>query len=226
MKAPRFTCTLLIVLASALPLSAADVVGVITGVDLDKKEVLIEGRGRARGKTLTLVLDADTQILFGKRAATAADLASGRRVNVEYEDRDGKQVARVLHVHGPKPTVAVVPADKGALTGIVRRVALTDREIVVIGPGAKGKETETTVAVPEAARILKDGKAVALESLKEEDLVSVVAENARRPADRAEHPDRPRRRRAFFRGPEGPSRPEAHRRRAATDGEAGAVRAI
>ena len=38
MKAPCFTFTTLLVLASALPLSAADVVGVITGVDLDKKE--------------------------------------------------------------------------------------------------------------------------------------------------------------------------------------------
>ncbi len=176
MKAPHFILALLTVLASALPLSAADVVGVITGVDLDKKEVSIEGRGRARGKMLTLVLDADTQVLFGKQAATASDLVNGRRVNVEYEDRDGKQVARVLHVHGPKPTASAVPTDKGALTGILRRVALTDREIVVIGPGEKGKETETTVAVPETARIMKGGKAVSLEALKEDDPISVAAE--------------------------------------------------
>jgi hypothetical protein len=57
------------------------------------------------------------------------------------------------------------------------RVALTDREIVVIGPGPGGEaETETTLMVPEEARISRGEKAVQLEDLKEGERVVVKTE--------------------------------------------------
>ena len=175
----RLVLTLLAGLACALPLSAAEMLGVVTRIDLEKKELALDGRGAARGKTLTLVVAEDTRVLFGKQAGAPTDLAAGKLVRVEYETRDSQQVAVVIHALGVKPKTAstpAVPADKGAIAGVLRRVALTDREVIVIGPGEKGKETETTVAVPESARITKGGKAVTLEALKEDDQVSIVAE--------------------------------------------------
>ena len=66
------------------------------------------------------------------------------------------------------------PAD--AVTGVLRRVAYSDRELVLIGPGPKGQETETTVAVPETARIVKNGKDATLDDLKEGEAASVQIE--------------------------------------------------
>ena len=57
--------------------------------------------------------------------------------------------AAELRVVAASPA-ANVPANADAVTGVLRRVAYSDREVVVIGPGPKGTETETTVAVPEA----------------------------------------------------------------------------
>ena len=54
--------------------------------------------------------------------------------------------------------------------------SLTDREVVVVGPGAKGPETETTIAVPETARVLRDGKAIPFDELKEGEGVTVSVE--------------------------------------------------
>ena len=175
----RFThpfLTALCGLLFSLPASAAEIVGVIARVDPGKSQVVVDGRGKGRGEAMTFVVDADTQVLFGKLPASLADVPVGRRVHVAYEMRDNHMTARVIRVNGAKPKTAIPSADSGAITGVLRRVALTDREVVVIGPGAMGKETETTVAVPETARIMKGGKAVTLDSLKEDDAVSVVAE--------------------------------------------------
>ena len=87
---------------------------------------------------------------------------------------------RVIHVlNGPRPAapaVAVTSAGGDALKGVLRRVGYSDREVVVVGPGAKGPETETPVAVPEAARVVKDGKEAKLDDLKEGDAATVQVE--------------------------------------------------
>jgi hypothetical protein len=176
MSATRSALALLFGFVVTVPASAAEIVGVIARVDPAKNELLVEGRGRSRGEAVTLVCDGDTQVLFGKQTAVLADVPVGRRAHVTYETRDNRMMARVVRVNGPKPKAAAPAPDKGAITGVLRRVALTDREVVVIGPGPMGKETETTVAVPETARIMKGGKAATLESLKEDDPVSIVAE--------------------------------------------------
>ena len=69
-----------------------------------------------------------------------------------------------------------VPASADAVTGVLRRIGYSDREVVVVGPGAKGQETETTVVVPEAARIVKNGKDAKLDDLKEGEAASVQIE--------------------------------------------------
>jgi hypothetical protein len=176
MASKRCALALLTVLVVVPASPGAEVRGRITRVDPDRNEFVLETLGR-RGEPLTLRIDKDTQILFGRQAGAPADLPEGRRARVEYESRDGQLVARVVHVVGAAPArrVANPPAGDG-LAGVLRRVAVTDREIVVIGPGAQGQETETTIAVPEGAKILKGDKAITLDDLREDEAVRVQAE--------------------------------------------------
>jgi cold shock CspA family protein len=176
MSATRCTFALLTALVLVPTLPAAEIRGRIARLDLDKNELTIEPLLR-RNPPMTLMIEKDTQVLFGQQAGTPADLAEGRRARVEYEMRDGRPVARMIRVVGAAPSrrSAAVPSGEGVV-GILRRVALTDREIVVIGPGAKGPETETTLAVPEGTKILKDGKPIAFEDLKENETVLVQVE--------------------------------------------------
>ena len=91
----------LLVLAAGLALtgaaSAVEVRGVIAKVDADKKELVLDGNGKDRGKTFTFPLTDDTRILLGSKAGTAADLAPGKRVRVDFEERDGKRTNVVIH---------------------------------------------------------------------------------------------------------------------------------
>jgi hypothetical protein len=173
----RFALALMLGLTCGTAAWADEVRGRIVGVDLDKHQVRIEGLARARGRTLTLLLDDKTQVSVGNQAATPADLAVGRRARVVYEDRDGKKVATSIRVLGllraaNRPAPAA-PADANTVTGTLLRVAPTEREVVVVGPGPKGPETETTVTVPEGVKILKGDKALTIEVLKEGEQVTV-----------------------------------------------------
>ncbi|HEY7308114.1 MAG TPA: hypothetical protein VH643_02020 [Gemmataceae bacterium] len=170
--------------------SAEEARGRILKIDPDKKQLRVEGVGPWRGMVLDLKIDAKTQILVGGQPATLDDLAGSRRVRVVFEQRDGKAVATVVRSLGllrlmqspPAPQLPqprpVAPLKEGeGVAGTLQRVALTDREIVVIGPGAKGAQTETTVAVPEGTAITRDGKKIALDDLKEGETVTVRTES-------------------------------------------------
>jgi cold shock CspA family protein len=168
---------------------AGDMRGVVTAVDANKNELRVEGRGPARGATWTFTLDDKTLVLFGSEKAPASDLQPGRHVRVEFqEDRDGNRLARVVHASGRRPApAAAAPAPAAAtpaaatpaadvVSGVLQRVSRADREIVVIGPGPKGPETETTVAVPESTKVIREGNSASLEALKEGDAVVVRVE--------------------------------------------------
>jgi hypothetical protein len=179
MNTQRLLLSLAVGLVVASALSAAEVRGVIAGVDLKRHELVLE-KVKPRMTAQTFALDDKTQVTFGRGAAgSLKDLPVGRHARVEFEERDGKLVVTMIHVNGrppAAPAAPAAPADGGALTGTLRRVAVTDREIVVVGPGAKGPETETTVAVPETAQVTRDGKAIEFAELKEGDAVAVTAE--------------------------------------------------
>lgn len=171
---------LLVVLAAGPAVLADEVKGVITGVDPDKKELTVELHSKAaRDVSMTFRAAADAKIRVSHREAGFADLKSGEKVRVLYEVRDGKRVALGITAHGPKPSgsaATTAAQDDNAVRGILRRVSVSDREIVVVGPGAKGPMTETTVKVPEGTKITREQKVVSLENLKEEETVSVRAE--------------------------------------------------
>jgi hypothetical protein len=174
----------LIVLALVGPAIADEVRGRIVTVDLGRKELVVHHGGRARGVDYRFVLDDQTQVLFGGEPGKLADLPTGRVARVSYEDRDGKPVARTIRVPLPlrglteaKTPPAVPGRPTGdAVTGTLQRIALTDREIVVLGPGSKGPQTETTIGVPEGAAISRDGKKIGLDGLQEGDAVTVMVE--------------------------------------------------
>jgi hypothetical protein len=168
------TLTLLFLIAGGAT-SADDIRGVIAKVDPAKKELIVEARGKGvRGLPIAFVLGSDTEILVDRKPATVADLRPNARVRVLYEMRDGKRVALGITAHGgAKPSSpAAMPADDKTVIGKLIRVALTDREIVILSPGPR-EEIETTLAVPENAEIKKDQKAIKLEDLKEGERVAV-----------------------------------------------------
>jgi len=174
----------LVVLALGLTAWAEDIRGVISKVDAKRGDVVLEGRGRhGRGLVINFDVEKDTRILFGREPGDVSDLQPGDHVRLYYETRDGRRVAMLIKVHGARPKSAAAaaapaaPSDPNTVTGSLARVALTDREIVVISPGAKGgEEKETTIQVPEKVPITEGKKALKLDDLKEGQGVSVKTE--------------------------------------------------
>jgi hypothetical protein len=181
MTAKPCTFSLLAVLWIGFVAQAAEVRGVITSADGKKMELTIDARGRGvRGLSLTFVLDKNTDILAGRKPARVEDLTKGKHVRIVYEMQDGRRVAvRVLvQGGGGAPAVAVVPpAGNGdTVAGILRRVAYTDREIVVIQAGKGGTEVEVTLRVPEGVKITRNQKPITFEELGESEQVTVQIE--------------------------------------------------
>ena len=184
MNALRFSLSLATGLILVAAASADEVRGRIIQIDPDKKQLRLEIRRPLRVVVLDLKIDAKTQILIGGQPAELNDLAPGRRIRVVFEARDGKPVAQVIRSLGlnllqPPPAARpVAPLKEGeGVAGTLQRIGLADSEIVVIGPGAKGPETETILAVPEKVDITRDGKKIALEDLKEGEAVTVKTES-------------------------------------------------
>jgi len=192
MVAKTSLLALLLALAFAPLASADEARGVVVQVDTGKKQLVLEGRGlRLRGNVLTITWGNDIQVLFGQKPAAPADLAPGTRVRVVYEQKNGVMVGVSVHAMGapapppaqpgavvpPPPPAAENPPAPGAISGVLRRVAWTEREIIVAKPtGQQGAETYSTLAVAPDAMITRDGKAVKFEDLKEGDAVVIKAE--------------------------------------------------
>jgi len=176
---------LLVLVLGALPAVADEVRGVIVRVDLDRCEVQIEGRGIGkRGLAMTFNLGKDTQILFGREMGEPSDLVPGKRVRVVLDGPravsvqvSGLRRARGSDVKPGGPVPAPGPKDDAnTLTGMLRRVSYAEREVVVIGPGSQGPETETIVSVPKDARVLQDGKPIAFDDLKDGQAATIQTE--------------------------------------------------
>jgi lysophospholipid acyltransferase (LPLAT)-like uncharacterized protein len=185
MTALRFTLSLATGLVLAAAATADEARGRIVQIDSDKNVIRLETRLPRRGAVvLDMKIDAKTQILIGGQPATLNDLAPNRRIRVVFEQRDGKAVAQVIRSLGlnllpPQPAGRPLapPKDGEGVAGKLQRVGLADREVIVIGPGPKGPETETTIAVPEKTAITRDGKKIALDDLKEGEAVVVKTES-------------------------------------------------
>ncbi len=180
MRTPACLLALLASLVLSVAATAAEVRGVLAKVDPDKKEVVLEGRGRgARGLTFTFTANADTRVLLGDEPGHLGDLVPGKRAHIIYEMQGDQRVALVIQSHGTVATPAPASpatADPNAITGTLQRVAYTEREIVVVGPGPKGPDTETTLAVPEDVKVTRDGKAIRFNDLREGEKVAVTPE--------------------------------------------------
>jgi hypothetical protein len=179
----RFSFGLLMGLSLATAASAAEARGRIIQINSDKNELRLDARGPRRGTVLDLTVGPKTRIFIGGRPGTLNDLTPGRRVRVVFEERDGKSVAREIRSPGLRAAAtqsspaAAPPKEGDGMTGTLQRVALTDREVVIVGPGAKGPRTETTITVPEKTPITRDGKAIAFDALKEGETVTVKTQS-------------------------------------------------
>jgi hypothetical protein len=153
---------------------AAEMRGVISKVDLEKNELILEGKGKARGHAYTFNLNKDTRVLFGSKQFTVADLAVNRKVVITFDERNN-EVALIIKVAGPKPE-SKAPAGAEAPAATVKLIALSEREIVVAAPSSQGGESEKTYVIPKDAKITRDDMPIQLEDIKEGDRVVVDAE--------------------------------------------------
>ncbi|HVS39151.1 MAG TPA: hypothetical protein VMS17_26570 [Gemmataceae bacterium] len=184
MTTHRIALALTAVLTIAAAAPAEEVRGVVTHIDPDKKELVLEQRGLgARGTVLIFTLPDQTPVLFGDQPGAVSDLETGRRVRVQYDLVDERLIVRTIHVlGGPKPVVKtpeappIISANGDALTGVLRHIGYNDREVTIVGPGPKGANTETTAAVPPSARIVKNGQEATLDDLQEGDSATVEIE--------------------------------------------------
>jgi hypothetical protein len=175
---------------------AQEVRGVIIKVDPERKVLVLEGKNKGfKGEILHLKVRDDTEILIGRKPAKLSDLSSLRRVRVLFEPQGDELVAiRISGINlgqllstlsalsterpGPADTVTQkAPEDVGPISGILRRVALTDREITLVRPGpSPNSEIETTLSVPQDVKVLRGQRPTRFEELKEGDQVSVTSE--------------------------------------------------
>lgn len=154
---------------------AEEMRGVISKVDLEKNELILEGKGKARGHAYTFTLNKDTRVLFGSEQFTVADLAVNCKVMITFDERNNINVALIIKVAGPKPE-AKIPPGAEAPAATVKLIALSEREIVVAVPSGQGGESEKTYVVPKDAKITRDDMPIRLEDIKEGDRVVVDAE--------------------------------------------------
>ncbi len=166
---------MLVLLSPAGLLRGADVRGVVVRVDPEKNEVHLDQRGLGRrGRPLTVVLTPNTQFQVGRSPGRLSDVVVGKRLRIDLEEKDGKLFARSIQVVQILPLTPPTPPDAGhtpppatreGVTGELRRVGYTDREVVVIGPGNKGPQTETILKVPDDVKVFQDGKPLPFEEL-------------------------------------------------------------
>jgi hypothetical protein len=186
MSCKLFSLAAILCLVVGVEAHAAEFRGVIRRVDPARKEVTVEGRGKPyRGSTVVFAMDQGTRILVAGQPAAIADLVIGKHVRVTFDQNQGPPIARTIKVIGlppldvPSPALAPAPTtdDPNAVAGTLRRIARTEPEIVVVSAGKSGgAEKETTISVPEAARILRDQKPIRYADLHEGEGVLVRTE--------------------------------------------------
>lgn len=178
-------------------LRAEEARGVLKQVDPARKQLVIEAR--PRGPAMSFVVADNAAVTIGARDGKLNDLVTGKRVRVTFEMRDGKPTVTAIHVidilgtlqslqgglpalpGAPPPAaappaapapVAPLPVGGDAATGTLRRVAPTEREII-LATVEGGREKYLVLRVPADAAITRDGKPIALSDLKEEEAATV-----------------------------------------------------
>jgi Cu/Ag efflux protein CusF len=173
----RFAIVPMVVLVFQGLALAEEIRGVINKVDADKKELVVEVRNIGkRGLPMTFKITDDSKILLNRKSGALSDLSPGARVRVLYETQGGQRVALGITVRGGDNRAEPV-ADANTLTGTIQRIIFTEREIVVTSPGPQGKDpVETTVFIPEKAKITRMDTTIKLDDLKEGERVVVRTE--------------------------------------------------
>jgi hypothetical protein len=206
MATKKLQLTLLIALAFPVVAAASEVRGVVSRIDPARKELVLDLRGiGVRGSVVSFVLAPQVQVTIGTNPANLTDIVPGKRVRVSVEMRDGKATVTSIHVVDilgtlqnlqqalpglqglpatpAPPTPAAAPPNvpmptpvADSVAGTLRRVAVTEREIIVASKGEGGREQYIVLPVPADGRISRDGKPVPLDDLKEGEAALVKTE--------------------------------------------------
>lgn len=184
-----FLAAMVCLLTSSTFASADQVRGVVTKVDPQTGQIVIEARGiGVRGTVLTFTLGKDAPVTFiGNKPAGLKDIPVGKNVQITYETQDGKRIAMGVRITALKPgelgaglggnllpSVGAAPKmDAAALSGKLRRVAYTEREIV-LAMGSGDNETYVSLPVADDAKITRDDKAIKFDDLKEDEVAVVT----------------------------------------------------
>jgi hypothetical protein len=87
----------LVALLWIAPAFADEIRGTLLRVNPDKQEVAVDVRDRGRRSTsMILHVDADTQVMLGRKPGKLTDLVLGKRVRVLYETQNGQAIVRSI----------------------------------------------------------------------------------------------------------------------------------
>lgn len=186
-----FLAAMVCLLTSSTFAPADQVRGVVTKVDPQTGQIVIEARGiGVRGTVLTFTLGKDAPVTFiGNKPADLKDIPVGKNVQISYETQDGKRIALGVRITALKPGElgaglggnllpsigggAAPKMEAAGLTGKLRRVAYTEREIV-LAMGSGDNETYVSLPVADDAKITRDDKAIKFDDLKEDEVAVVT----------------------------------------------------
>lgn len=166
---------MVVFLAVANPARTAEGRGVISKIDLAKNQILLEGKGKLRDRTIPFELTKDTKVFFGSEEFHLSDLAVGKRVIIIFDERASANVALIIKVSGPKPQAKQTPLTESSGAKVLL-LAITAREMVVEARTSQGAENEVTYIVPRDVKITREDKPIAIDQIKEGDLVFVEAQ--------------------------------------------------
>ncbi|CAN5560224.1 hypothetical protein BH10PLA2_BH10PLA2_03610 [soil metagenome] len=106
---------------------------------------------------------------------TIGNIAANNGLNIGNLNLGGMKNNPPAAVVPPQP-IPAAPAGQNAVSGMMRRVSRTDREIVLLGDPTPGKPpSEVTVFVPNEAQITRDQQAIQFDDLKEGEPAVIMA---------------------------------------------------
>ncbi len=163
----HFTGVALVGLLVAGPAGAETARGVITKVDVEKGQLVIQGKGKG---SMTFSLVKDARVEKGKKDGKVKDLRVGRRVRVRYKEDGEKLVATSVRVMGRK----AARANGRPILGRLQDIDLEDRQITVRGKLGRGeKRRAITLDLPDGVKVTRAGKPFKLKDLEKGTLVRV-----------------------------------------------------
>ncbi len=149
---------------------SAEVSGVVTHINIDKRTLTI--RNERTGKRRTYFLASDTRVSSNGQPMSLASVKKGNMVSLRYRETDQGREITSFRVPDPSEIVEIIPVEvteeltiSGTVTGV--RPALRTLTI---------REDETrqrqTLTLPDGVRISREGRPIRLSGIEKGDQIS------------------------------------------------------